>query len=403
MTEKSRQLVKSYNASKYAKKLTSAAKKTSDQLKAAKSACEKKMIRSRKLIEQSPEAMLLDEAYVAGRREGLKKVDELRAAIKRSRVDPNYSKQELREAVLAVQKDKHALNQLKDSAKLADDGLRGRFNHEIDAINDEAIYGARKRLAEKYKVPLEDIQCATATGNAADLRVQGKTISMDKDLTFRVKDGDRFIDLSEEIAGDAYNDAFYRVAHSGAPAADSKVAAKFAQMCDQAVVSGRGRESYQTWENLQRVINPSRAGEKVDQLDMLVGAVKYKSAHFMEQAELGYKVAQEALKNGDRELAKYALSGAEALTEEGIRQSTKQFNRITVPRLEVLAIKGKQPNMAALMEKMQLLQKCGLGARGSTGITVAELRTILRTEYNTSIQAVIEEAGEAVRRLDGLM
>lgn len=398
-----KELVKGFSSAKYGKKLLKSTEKISEGLKKAKVAAEKNIIKNRRFIEESVEELAGDEAFVVGRREGLKKIKELRAVIKRTKANTDYSKTELREFVLAVQQDKHAMHQLKESLDLADEGLRARFNREMAEIYDEAIMGTRKRLARKYNIPIDDIQVAQASGNSDELAKLGKSVGMDKDVTFRIKTSTGMKDISEDIAGEAYNAEFFRTTHGGIEAADPEIARRFAQLCDQSVVSDVGRESYGTWEDLQRVLNKKRAGEAFDDVNKVASTVTYKSEHWFEQAEQGYGVAREAAKQGDRELARYALSNAEAMMEEGVRQSTKQFDRIVIPRVEFLDIRSKAPDLKELMEKMEVLKKIGLGTHGSTGITIAEARVILKRAYNTTIEEIVKEAEEAVIMTNSLL
>jgi len=398
MNKCSKQLAKCFASADYADDLVKATQKTSKQLKSAKKAASEKIIKYRRFVEESTELIAEDAAFGVGRTQGLRKLQKLEEAIK-----GNYPKEKLRKAVLEVQMDKHAMHQLKESTQLGADGLCARFNKEMAQLNDEAIMNTRKQLAKQYKVPIDDIQLAQASGNSDELARLGKSVGMDKDLTFRIKTDSGFVDISERIAAEAYNAEFYRAAHCGSVIFDRKLAREFAQMCDQSIVSMVGKESYGTWEDLLRVLEKSRAGERFDDVAKVASTVTYKSEHWLKLAEESRKSAQKAMANGNDEVAGFALSVAEAMTEEGLRQSTKQFDRIIIPRLELLAARGKAPNMRALMEKMEMLKKIGLGTHGPTGITVAEGRAVLGKAYSSTFESVIAEVEQAVYLTDSLL
>ena len=403
ITKNAKQLAESFASAKYADNLSNATRKTSAQLKSAQKAAEEKIIKYRRFIEESTDLLAEDAAFVAGRQEGLLKVRELEQAFKRSHANPDLSKKELRELLLAVQQDKHAMHQLKDSTQLGADGLRARFNREMSELYDEAIMGTRESLAKQYNVPIDHIQLAQASGNSDELARLGQSVGMDKDLTFRIKTSSGMMDISETIAGEAYNAEFYRAAHYGIASVDSELAKQFAQLCDQSVVEAMGKESYGTWDDLMRVLDKSRAGERFDDVRKVASTVTYKSEHWFKLADTSYDAAREAAASGKMELARYALAIAEASTEEGLRQSTKQFNRIIVPRLELLATRGNAPDMRALMEKMELLKKIGLGTHGPTGITVSEAKAVLEKAYGTTFGAIITEAEQAVYLTNSLL
>ena len=398
ITKCSKQLVKSFASADYADDLLKATQKTSKQLKSAKKVAEEKIIKYRRYVEESTELIAEDAAFGAGRHQGLLKVKKFEEAIK-----GNYSKKDLRKAMLEVQMDKHAMHQLKESTQLGADGLCARFNQEMSQLHGESIMNTRKRLAKQYNVPVDHIQLAQASGNSDELARLGRSVGMDKDLTFRIKTDTGMVDISERIAGEFYNAEFYRAAHCGIEGFDRKVAREFAQMCDQSIVSLTGKESYGTWEDLLRVLEKSRAGERFDDVKKVASTVTYKSEHWLKLAEESRKAAQKAMASGNDEVARFALSVAEAMTEEGLRQSTKQFDRIIIPRLELLATRGKVPDLRPLMEKMELLKKIGLGTHGPTGITVAEARVVVQKAYGSSFGSIISEVEQAVYLTDSLL
>ncbi len=59
--------------------------------------------------------------------------------------------------------------------------------------------------------------------------------------------------------------------------------------------------------------------------------------------------------------------------------------------------------MRALMEKMELLKKIGLGTHGPTGITVSEAKAVLEKAYGTTFGAIITEAEQAVYLTNSLL
>ena len=92
----------------------------------------------------------------------------------------------------------------------------------------------------------------------------------------------------------------------------------------------------------------------------------------MNQGEEARKQAQMLFESGMKEDALRVLGYGDALIEEGVRQNVKQFKRILVPRIEAAAAKGAIP------------------------ISLEEARLVLKNQFDTTLEAVVEECGQAV-------
>ena len=114
-----------------------------------------------------------DAAFGAGRQQGLLKVKKFEEAIK-----GNYSKKELRKAMLEVQMDKHAMHQLKESTV----GCRRSVQDSTKDVSAPwRIHRTlTKRLAKQYNVPVDHIQLAQASSNSDELARLGRSVGMDK-------------------------------------------------------------------------------------------------------------------------------------------------------------------------------------------------------------------------------
>ncbi len=393
---KSKQLFTTANMSQ---RILSSSKTITKCLKQAENTIDD-LIRTTKLANEDSISVLKEMAYIEGRKQGLIKVNNLVNAIN----DPTMTKEQLKKIVLSIQMDKHALHQLKESKTMISGAARATFNNTMNEIYEKATELTRRRLAKQLGVSLDDVVYVSATGNAASIT---GTVPFDKDLTFRVfnKLTGQFDDIAEHVVAKEYNKFFYRVS-VGRTAASEQLASNFAKLADQSIVEATGKESYGKWLDFLRVVDKARQTEAFDDVDKVISAVKYKSRHFLEMAKLGVEVGEQAYKKGNLKLATEIFARSEGLVEEGIRQSTKQYQRIILPRMEARLVKGLPVNQQ-LIEKMTILEKIGLGtgsmakhSGGSTGITVERARVILQQRFNTTIEDVLDETGNYIAEIN---
>jgi len=117
----------------------------------------------------------LDEAFQGGREAGRQRVqnldeavrdlDELKAGGRSSPEQIAAAERRVREDVLRVQGDKHAMNELNKLPR-ADGGTNRTieaFNRDLEGIYHESDIGTRARIAEEYGVPIEDVELVKIT------------------------------------------------------------------------------------------------------------------------------------------------------------------------------------------------------------------------------------------------
>ncbi|MDJ0951108.1 MAG: hypothetical protein QNJ94_19540 [Alphaproteobacteria bacterium] len=116
----------------------------------------------------------MDDHFESGRAAGREKVEalsrsieELEAARASGTATPDQIaalERQMREDVLRVQADKHAMNELNRLPKTdGENAVIKEFNGEMDAIYEQADRGTKARLAEEYGVRPEDVQVVTIT------------------------------------------------------------------------------------------------------------------------------------------------------------------------------------------------------------------------------------------------
>ena len=101
--------------------------------------------------------------------------------------------------------------------------------------------------------------------------------------------------------------------------------------------------------------------------------------------------------SGMKEDALRVLGYGDALIEEGVRQNVKQFKRILVPRIEAAAAKGAKLDYTKLMAKIRVLDSIASPPpKGAIPISLEEARLVLNNQFGTTLEAVVEECGQAV-------
>lgn len=317
--------------------------------------------------------------------------------------NPTATKEEIRRATLALQGNKAAQNILRSQPS---DMLRASFNAEMRSIYKEVDEIAVKRLQQRLKVigiENPEIRIQNATGNVGDDLLRGRKIAADRDATFQFKNKKgQWVDLNEEIMKDAYGEAFNQTQYNFIPT-DRKEMLKTLTKNDQALVNGaHGLESY--GDDLGRIIDPTRATEKLLDANRVADAYVHKCKEWLKQGASVKEQAEQLMERGFRDEATRIMGYGETLVEEGVRQNVKQFKRILIPRMEAAAANGVGKDYTRLMAKMRVLESMGTPPpAGAISITLEEARVTLETQFGTTIEKVIEECGQAVRDVNAVL
>jgi hypothetical protein len=340
----------------------------------------------------------MEECAKEARKDARKIMDNFNKVI----TNPNATQEEIRRATLAVQGNKSAQDLLKSNMT---DQVRARFNAEMKKIYKEVDGPTIKKLAGKLKVKESEIRVApNASGNADDALALGKKIGADRDVTFQVrgKDG-KWIDIEEDIMEQAYCEAFNEY-HYGFMPADKKEALKTLQKFDQSVVHGEtGLESY--GKDLQNIIKKEFQTNKLIDPEKVADAYKYKCEMWFNRGKEAKEQAEKLMKMGFPDEAMKVMGYGEKLIEEGVRQNVKQFQRILDPRIQALATKGiKGKDYALLYEKVHVLESIGIPPpKNVLPATLEEVRLTLQTQYNTTIEKVVEECAGMIKEVNALL
>ena len=338
-----------------------------------------------------------EECAKRARQDARKILDEFESVMN----NPTASPEEMRRVTLMLQGNKNAQNLLRNHPS---DILRANFNAQMQQMYKNTDPIAIKKMAEKLGVPESDIKVWNgATGNDAKDLFQGKKIGADRDVTFQVrgKDG-QWVDIQEDIMEECYAQAFDEV-HYGFYSHQRQELLKTLKKYDQATVNGMyGAESY--GQDLGRIIDKARQAEKLMDPQRVAGTFKHKCKEFIGQGESCRRQAEALYDAGLYEEAMRVQGYGEALVEEGIRQNVKQFKRILDPRIQALATKGAGKDYSVLYEKIRILESLGNPPpKDALPITLEEARIVLKDQYGTSLENVIEECANVIEEINPLL
>ena len=390
-----------YSTGKYAKQVVNAATNVGKQMSAAEAQAaritKEIMDASRGGLDVAADELNRDIANTLGRINGSYKVD---AVMRMMDGVSALSAAQKRAVIMAVQTDKHAMRVLlqrtseeamaKSHAAVQ---LMEFFNANITQIENEVIENTIKRLQRMKEFAGKEIRAIRTSGNSA------KKVGMDLDVTFKYIDETGALrDVKSAIGQKAFNAELYKLAKGAL--ADEATMAKFARMADMTVTDLFHPESYSSdYQNVVRILNESRAGEAFTQAREVAKAVEYKCMHWLSWADDAAAAAGNlqklhaagvATEEQVKEMYKLAAL-SEALVEEGIRQYTKQAERIIIKKLAAMEAEHILVRSAVQMEaffgKVALLKRCGFD------LTPAQTEYALKTRFGCTLKEAFEELG----------
>lgn len=398
--------------------------------------------KSRKNIEDSGDLLKRDEAFFSGRKEGLKKIQQLESARKALEKNPDSlkAKKAFKDSVEKVQMDKHAMHQMNDLPGETGQKLRKGFNQQMEETYETSIDNTKKRLADEYGVSVDDIEVVKATNSMegktataafakkgtlgketsafdysatkskpkVDGQISGDKSGYDKDVTFRLKQknaldvrtgktvkGDSFVDIPEKDAKRIYNEEFYKAARDGEiplkktgsrglHEVDSDVIDEYAHKMDQTAGDRLSTESYGSRnEDLMAAVREKN--KNFSDVEAVGKTMEYKANHWDKMGEELLEDAKKAEHAGDFLKADEMRMAAEACKEEGIRQTTKQFNNQVIERAALLNAAAGKPIVIIpdkLLTAVKVMEQTGKPG----GISVAEAEAVLKEMGLTSRQ-----------------
>ena len=336
------------------------------------------------------ESILAEEAAKRARQDARKILDHFEEVMN----NPTASPDEMRRATLALQGNKTAQNLLRNHPS---DILRANYNAQMQQMYKMTDPLAMKKMAERLGVPEDCIRPWNgASGNDAKELFYGRKIGADRDVTFQVKGKNgEWEDIAEDVMEDAYAEAFNEVHYDFFPY-NRQECIKTLKKFDQAVVNGKfGLESY--GDDLGRIIDKSRQMEKLADPERVAKTFKHKCDLWLEQGKACREQAEQLRNAGFMDEALHVQGYGDALIEEGIRQQTKQFNRILEPRIQAMIANGCDQDFSLLYEKIRILESIGNPPpKGALSCTLEEARLTLQTQYGCTVEDVINECANLI-------
>ncbi len=333
------------------------------------------------------------QAWETGRLAGQQKADKLAEALKSGDAG------EIKEALVACQKDKHAIQAL----NRGDDSVKLAYNQQMkQLITDDVDTVMKEKIAQRYGVDPKDVEIVKPTNPTAKPKV-----GSDLDFTVKVKakpgdivadpshagkfvkvePGDVFTkDVPVKDAQEIYNRELYsKVTGEPIPTDPEKFKAfqaeadKLAHDMDHVAGHRVGAESYGASQKDLEVILQKNGGRFTDpeQAGMVAS---YKSTHLYQQAE---------------NIAKVDPGKAEQLIADGMRQTTKQYGNLIETRLSVLQSKGMDVAVDPRLTKaVDILKRVE-----TTGMAPAKAEALLKAELNMSKDDVANMLGAQLAKL----
>jgi hypothetical protein len=325
------------------------------------------------------------EAFRYGRAKSASKVDALGDAVKSG--DPKR----IRAAVLDVQSDKHAMHVMSDRAVRTGDKMLDEASEEVaktfkstmKKAYDETDGVVKGGIAKKYGIDPEDVTVELPTNAKAGTTKKNATAAqkglaadatpshggMDRDVTYyyfpKDKKGNYLLDASgnkirkevpSKISGPMYDEAFYDAVNG--PGSSKKLKANMpddqatkvfkenSHKYDQAITDSKHAEAYGgTQKDLE--IAFKHKDQHFTEPEQIGKVYAYKGDHLYEQADDLFDNADNLKKVGRYDDYLEEMAKAEGLMEEGMRQTTKQFDKQLMPRVDEinkrLKLAGKPP------------------------------------------------------------
>ena len=348
----------------------------------------------------SKTSVLSEEADKRVRQEAQNVLDEFQRVMN----NPTASKEQMMKATLKLQGNKTAQNLLRYHKS---DLLRANFNAQMQQFYKELDPDVIKRLEAKLiKMNVKNPKVRVwsgATGNAGDDLRLGIKIGADRDVTYQIQGIDgKWVDLKESLMEEAYSEALCQKIFGFVPK-DKDICLEIYHRLDQAVMNGpESKGSY--GKELQKIIDRMLQSEKFEDPNRISQTFVYKCKEWIDQGKDLMKVAERMRDQGLMDQALLVHGSANALIEEGLRQHVKQFKRILTPRIEAAIANGKNIDYSELMSKIRVLECVTIPPpKGAIPISLEEARLVLKYQYNTTLEEVVEECGQAILDINALL
>ena len=321
-------------------------------------------------------------------------------------------KMELQNLVLEVQSNKSAMRYLKSYQGANAQATRAAFNNTMLDLYQDVGEAWKTELSAALNVPRNRIGIVNMSGTGIGKLRSGLTTTFDKDWTAELLlEGGFTKNVDLNTSTKTFRETFYRRVKGGANPPSEEAASKLCRLYDQTVVSDGHPEMYgSVKDDVFRAIDPARQAEKFADADGVAKAIAYKGKdRFAEAAtatEKALKLQDEAMKLAASDPAKSTLMMQESIQlmkesaregQEGLRQLTKQFDNILVPRDLIAQGNGK---LSAISQKLYDMHEIARSCSVDGIMSYETVKRIFRDEFGMTMEDFANATGELAKLID---
>lgn len=348
-----------------------------------------------------PGDLNLDKAMATGRANAAEKVKNLRAAIEMAEQNGEWTNVALKNRlILEVQGDKQAMYMLKNASSKYD-VVRKELNGTLKNIYEITDAKSIAELSKKY--PGRKIQVMNATSSKADMLASGKTITMDRDITYYFVDENNVTHyLPHEEVVEVYNRNFYETTRrftsksnviADSSASSAEVYGRYAKGKDQTVIQDVLHDNESFGVDWEKLADKSRHGEALTNPTKVGDAMTFKGYDRFQSAEKLLQEAETITNEAERLLVQ-----SEAVNEymEGLRQMAKEFNNFVKPydiaRYKVNGTSMIPQHMREAVEMVEDMFKAG------STVSIDQIQRAFRS-MNYSFYQFADDMGACMKRI----
>ncbi|SEA14974.1 hypothetical protein SAMN05216462_0804 [Xylanibacter ruminicola] len=348
-----------------------------------------------------PGDLNLDKAMATGRANAAEKVKNLRAAIEMAEQNGEWTNVALKNRlILEVQGDKQAMYMLKNASSKYD-VVRKELNGTLKNIYEITDAKSIAELSKKY--PGRKIRVMNATSSKAEQLASGKTITMDRDITYYFVDENNVTHyLPHEEVVEVYNRNFYETTRrftsksnviADSSASSAEVYGRYAKGKDQTVIQDVLHDNESFGVDWEKLADKSRHGEALTNPTKVGDAMTFKGYDRFQSAEKMLKEAETITNEAERLLVQ-----SEAVNEymEGLRQMAKEFNNFVKPydiaRYKVNGTSMIPQHMREAVEMVEDMFKAG------STVSIDQIQRAFRS-MNYSFYQFADDMGACMKRI----
>ena len=348
-----------------------------------------------------PGDLNLDKAMATGRANAAEKVKNLRAAIEMAEQNGEWTNVALKNRLsLEVQGDKQAMYMLKNASSKYD-VVRKELNGTLKSIYEITDAKSIAELSKKY--PGRKIRVMNATSSKAEQLASGKTITMDRDITYYFVDENNVTHyLPHEEVVEVYNRNFYETTRrftsksnviADSSASSAEVYGRYAKGKDQTVIQDVLHDNESFGVDWEKLADKSRHGEALTNPTKVGDAMTFKGYDRFQSAEKLLQEAETITNEAERLLVQ-----SKAVNEymEGLRQMAKEFNNFVKPydiaRYKVNGTSMIPQHMREAVEMVEDMFKAG------STVSIDQIQRAFRS-MNYSFYQFADDMGACMKRI----